>query len=509
MHRDTRDPFAGVIETHSGVVFFLGDRAYKLKKPVAFGFLDFTQPEVRRVVCEREVELNSRLAPDVYLGVANVLGPDGSPCEHLVVMKRLPDERRLSVLIGSNAPVEALLRQIAGVLATFHNKARRSPEIDACATAPAMLERWRANKREMEPLSGQVFDSEIMERVDSFARRYLAGREALFASRAATGRVCDGHGDLLCDDIFCLDDGPRVLDCVEFDDRLRYIDVLGDIASLAMDLQRLGRPDLGRLFLQQYGDASGDGWPDSLAHHYVAYRAQVRSMVAGLRYGQGDTESAAEARGLLSISAQHLEEGRVRLVVIGGLPGTGKSTLALEVANAIRGTRIRSDEIRKRLAGMTPTTPAPASIGEGIYSPAMTRSTYDALIEEARSHLRFGRSVVLDATFAEPSWRTAAQTLADETSADLHEFRCVAPMQLIEERLSGRASVRTASDATADVAHHMARSQRAWPTAAEVDTTRGIAETSAAVLDLMGVGIRRGPLPVGSGRRALPPETSE
>lgn len=499
MKRDPAQAFAGVIETHSGVVFLVGDRAYKLKKPVSFGFLDFTSPDVRRAICRREVELNSRLAPDVYLGVADVLGIDGSPCEHLVVMRRLPGDRCLSVLARRDPRVEDRLAEIAAVLAAFHGGAERSVEIDACATATAQLARWEANWREMRPLAGTVFDADALDRVACLARHYLSGRQALFDSRAAAGRICDGHGDLLCDDVFCLEDGPRVLDCVEFDDRLRYVDGLGDTASLAMDLERLGRPDLGALLLGRYGAASGDEWPDSLAHHYVAYRAQVRSMVAGLRYHQGGDDSLGEARNLLSISEKHLGEARVRLVVIGGLPGSGKSTLAREVAEATSGVRVRSDEIRKKIAGLAPRGPAPASPGEGIYTPEMTRSTYETILREARTHLVLGRSVVLDATFAEPLWRERARTLAEEVSADLHEFRCVAPMRLIEARIARRAGSGDASDATVEIARQMAERRQPWPTATDVDTSRGVAQASTVVVERTGKTTRLGSFAGGFG----------
>ena len=477
------EPFVGAVETHTGAVFFAGDTAYKMKKPVAFGFLDFRRLEDRKLACEREVRLNSRLAPDVYRGVAEVIGPDSSPCEHLVVMKRLPHNRRLSVLKADGVAVEGHLERIATTLARFHRHAARSAEIDACASTSAILQLWEANLREMRHRAGELFDSGCLSRIAALARRYLEGRRDLFSARVSAGHVCDGHGDLLCDDIFLLEDGPRILDCLDFDDRLRHLDVLSDIASLAMDLEHQGRPDLGAVFLEKYRAASHDDWPQSLAHHYIAYRALVRAMVAGLRYEQGSIEAARDARSLLSISARHLEVGRVRLVVIGGLPGTGKSTLAQQVAEAIDGTWIRSDEVRKRLAGLRPDVPAPHGLDEGIYSASATRATYGSMIESARSDLLSGRNVVLDATFTRPAWRAAARRLSEQTCADLAEFRCVAPMGLIEQRLDRRSRGHGPSDATAEVARHMARSEVPWPTATDLDTSPGVAGSLGTVLE--------------------------
>src|SRR6266511_1713518 len=228
----TSSDHASVLETHAAVLFFLADRVYKLKKPVNLGFLDFRRRADREAACRREVELNRRLAPDVYLGVADVRGPDGEPCDHLVVMRRMPAERRLSTLIRSGAPVADDLRQIARMLAAFHATARRGPSISAEGTRDALLGRWDATFTQLRPFHGAALDAGAAAEVEERTREFLAGRGPLFADRVAGGHIVDGHADLITDDIFCLDDGPRVLDCLEFDDRLRYVDVLDDAAFL-------------------------------------------------------------------------------------------------------------------------------------------------------------------------------------------------------------------------------------------------------------------------------------
>src|SRR5207248_5092618 len=168
--------------------------------------------------------------------------------------------------------------------------------------------------------------------------------------RIALGAVRDGHGDLQAEDIFCLDDGPRILDCIEFDDRLRHVDVLADVAFLAMDLERLGAPEAAATFLARYREFARESYPPSLAHHYIAARAHVRCKVACLRHRQGDDGGADAARGLLDLTARHLEAARVRLVLVGGLPGTGKSTVAAALADATGWVVLRSDEVRKDVA---------------------------------------------------------------------------------------------------------------------------------------------------------------
>ena len=462
---------AAVAETHAGVVFFVGDRAYKMKKPVDLGFLDFSTREARERACHREVELNRRLAPDVYLGVADVHAPTGEVAEHLVVMRRMPVERRLSTLVTSGVPVEGEVRRVAAVLADFHARAERSAAADRCADRDALARRWADNTAGFAPYAGDVVDAGEVAAVDALAARYLAGRRPLVDSRIVGGRAVDGHGDLLADDIFCLDDGPRILDCLEFDDDLRYEDVLADAAFLAMDLERLGRPDLGALFLETYRQHSGDRWPAAHAHHHIAYRAQVRAKVAAIRAGQGDAASVDAARALLGICRRHLEAARVRLVLVGGLPGTGKSTLSAGLGESLGATVVRTDAVRKELLGIDPARSASAAFGEGAYDPATTAATYREVLRRAAHALSMGESVVLDASWTDATWRAEARQVAEATSSDLVELRCVAPTEVAAARLRARAERGgDPSDADASVAAAMAAVADPWPEAVEVRT---------------------------------------
>lgn len=470
---------AAVAETHVSYVFFAGDRAYKLKKPVQMPFLDFSTPEARQQACEREVALNRRLAPDAYEGVATVVGPDGQVCDHLVVMQRQPGDRCLARLVRENDPgVKRELSDLARLLSRFHDSADRSEEIDRAASVDAVRANWTANTAELEPFCGRLLDRAVVARIDDLAQRYLAGRGDLIAERTAAGRVVDGHGDLLAGDIFCREDGPRVLDCLEFEDRLRYGDVLADVAFLAMDIERLGRPDLAATFLSAYRNAAGDEWPDSLAHHWIAYRAQVRTKIACVRWLQTGESGDEDPRALLAIALAHIEAATVRLVLVGGLPGTGKSTLAAGLAEALGWDLLRSDVIRKELAGVEPTSSAAAPLGDGLYRPEVTAATYTELLRRARDLLAHGRSVVLDATWSSQLWRDAAALSAHNGHAELVEFRCTAPPNLTAARIEARqASGGDPSDATAEVASALADVTDPWPGAVDIYTT-GTPETS-------------------------------
>lgn len=478
---------AAVAETHSAVVLFVGDRAYKMKKPVDLGFLDFRPLEARRQVCHEEVRLNRRLAPDTYLGVADVHGPDGEVCEHLVVMRRMPTDRRLALLVRTGAPVDDHLWHVAHRLAAFHAASPRSDAADEAAGRDATRHRWVTNTDELISASGSPFDEATVGLVHGLACRYLDGRGPLFDTRVAAGRAVDGHGDLLADDIFCVEEGPQILDCIEFDESLRLGDGLADAAFLAMDLEHLGRPDLGARFLQAYGEHRGDAWPASLAHHQIAYRAQVRAKVTAIRARQGDPTARHQAVDLLALAARHLEQGRVRLVLVGGLPGTGKSTVADALGLELGAVVVSSDELRREGRGTPGHRPHPEPVGTGRYTEAAKDEVYAAMLGRAETALALGESVVLDAAFTSDRWRQAARRVATDRLADLGELRCRAPAALTSERILARLAEGTgASDATPAVAAALATVDDPWPQAHTIDATGAPAATLAAALEALG-----------------------
>ncbi|WP_149181713.1 bifunctional aminoglycoside phosphotransferase/ATP-binding protein [Streptomyces sp. TRM49041] len=456
-------------ETHTAVLLFVGDRAYKLKKPVDLGFLDYTTVEARRAACEREVALNRRFAPDVYLGVGEIRVPGAEAPEPLVAMRRMPTERRLSQLVREGAVADDALRAVARLLATRHASAPRTPDVDAQGTRDALSSRWEASFAQVRSLAEGGPVPEGPEEIEQLVRRYLASREQLFAMRIGQGRIVDGHGDLLADDIFCLDDGPRVLDCLEFDDDLRYVDGLDDAAFLAMDLEQLDAPDLAAFFLARYSEYSGDPAPPSLRHHYVAYRAFVRAKVSLIQARQGAPGADLATRRLITTTLRHLRASTVGLTLVGGLPGSGKSTLSGALADRLGVTLLSSDRLRKELAGIPAEQPASAPYCEGLYTPEWTATTYAALLARAATLLSRGESVVLDATWSNTRQREAARHVAERTSADLVALHCRVPDELTAARLEGRAA--GPSDADLDVALAMAERESPWAEAVAIDTS--------------------------------------
>jgi hypothetical protein len=451
-----------VVETNTAILFFVGDHVYKLKKAVDLGFVDQTDRDVRRRSCEREVELNRRLAPDVYLGVLALVDDAGNPVDHVVDMRRLPDERRLSRCIERGDNVEPALRKVAHDLAALHLASTPDPTHDLLATRNAVLQRWSDGFDQLRDLPVDPATRTALAEMEALVGRYLAGRAPLFDERIGEGWIRDGHGDLQAEDLFVLDDGPRVLDCLEFDERYRWGDVLADVAFLAMDLERLGRPDLADGFLRSHRELCADTWPATLADHHVAYRAHVRAKVEILRAIAGGDPSAPAAAPYLALANDHLRRAQVRLILVGGESGTGKSTLAERLGDRLGAVVLRTDEVRQRMAEMA---------GLDRYAPEAVTATYAEMLVEARRLLGLGEHVVLDATWASQVHREVARHTAAETSSDLVELRCTLPRDQADERIRHRQAEGTdASEATVEVAALLAARFEGWSEAIEVPT---------------------------------------
>ena len=445
--------------THVSWLLFTDEHVYKGKRAVRLDFVDLSTSAARRRACRREVELNRRLSPDVYEGLGRFSRPGGIS-EAVVVMKRMPGGRRLSHLVEVRAAdVTTALGQVAAVMADFHRRAARGPGIERHCRAPALRRLWHESLDTLARFP-TLADPEVLVRIDRLSSEYLSGRGPLLASRIAAGRAVDGHGDLLADDIFCLADGPRILDCLEFDDRLRHLDPLADLASLAMDLERLGRPDLGAHLLAAYSAAAGDTWPASLVDHWVAYRAVVRAKVAAIRHSESEADADAdECRRLLDLAADHLRRGEVRLVLVGGPPGAGKSTVAAGLAEARGWTLLRSDLVRRETGG-------PPS-----YDREARDRVYGQMLSQAGRALGQGTSVVLDATWSRAAWRRRARGVGQRASAPVVELCCRAPEDVRSERAASRAREgRDVSDADAPVALALAAELQPWPEATVIDT---------------------------------------
>lgn len=470
---------AEIRETHTGLVILVGEKAYKLKKPIATDFLDFSSVERRQHACEVEVALNRRLAPDSYLGVAHFVGPGDGPAEPVIVMRRYPDDARLASLVKNNEPVHHHLCVIAEALARFHETARRSGEIDAQGGNCAVSARWRQNLLELQRRSGAIFSTESINQVTRLANQFISGRGALFAQRIAERRIVDGHADLLADDIFCMPDGPALLDCLEFDDRLRYVDGIDDAAFLAMDLEFLGRKDLGAYFVDEYSRRADDSAPQALRDFYIAYRAVVRAKVDYIRVAQGHSEAASDARRHIDIALDHLKAGTVRLILIGGGPGTGKTTLSRALAQELCAQVVSTDDVRRELHQSGVISGRVGELDAGLYTPENVTRVYDEVLRRARLALSGGSSLILDGTWRDARERGRAREVADESVAPLVEFSCSLPLETASARIEGR--VVSTSDATGEIAAALAQRDFESFDAHRIDTSRPLSESVTEV----------------------------
>lgn len=478
-------PHPHVAETHTGLVFLVGDRAYKVKKPVVTDFLDFSTLDRRETACARELALNSRLAPNSYLGIAHFASPGGVP-EPVIVMRRHPDQMRLATLVRSGGPVTDQLTSVALVLARFHAGAARGRDVDAQARVDAVTGRWQENLAELERYADGLvpgLNPDVVAEIQRLAIDFIAGRSVLFAGRIAARRIVDGHADLLADDIFCLDDGPELLDCLEFDDQLRFVDAIDDAAFLAMDLEFLGHPELAEHFLQTYARLADDDAPASLRDFYIAYRAVVRAKVDCVRHAQGVSGAAADARRHLEIAHDHLRSGAVRLVLVGGGPGTGKTTLARSLADHLGAQVVSTDDVRAEMVRRGELTGEPGALDEGLYTQENVDAVYDGVLRRAHLGLCEGRTVIVDGTWLNPDHRDRARHIAQDAAARIVEIACVATL----EETTRRIRVRTTgtSQVTPEIATALAeRADVAWPGAHRIDTTRPAAEAMAEAQDI-------------------------
>lgn len=460
-----------VHHTHISVVFLAGDFAYKVKKPVDLGFLDFTTLERRRHFCRREVRLNRRLAPGVYLGVAPLVEsgdriraaeafppgeePDpgaeaggGRAGEYSVKMKRLPDRATLRRRLRRGDLEPGDVERVGRRIAEFHDAAASGPEISRYGRFEVVAGNVRENFEQTTGHVGRTVSERVHDRMRELSEETLAGLRGLIEDRARRDVPRDTHGDLHLDHVYLFRDREPpedliVLDCIEFNERFRYGDPVSDAGFLVMDLAFEGRRDLADRFADAYVRASGDEEGRRLLPFYVAYRAAVRGKVEGMAVEDPDMPEEerepalqrARAHWLLALGELEPPDRRPCLVLLGGLPGTGKTTLAREMAKTAGFRVVSSDRTRKELAGLSPDADAAAEFGEGIYTPEWSDRTYAACREAARRGLFRGERVLVDASFRSEERRLAFLETGRRWGVPVLWLVCRADEATVRERL--------------------------------------------------------------------------
>jgi aminoglycoside phosphotransferase family enzyme/predicted kinase len=446
-----------LVTTHISWVFLTDHDVWKVKRPVDYGFLDYTTPERRRHCCEEEVRLNRRLAPGVYLGVVPVrLGPgghmlagDGPIVDYAVHMRRLADAASADALLRSGALGHDHLWLVAGLLARFYAAAAATPRYGAVAAIGANV---TENFEQARPFVGRLLTASTFDAVRAWQTGFLARHPDRFGARVAQGRIREGHGDLRLEHVYFEDGRPLIIDCIEFNERFRMGDVAADAGFLAMELDTRDRADLAGSFLGRFALESDDYDLYDVVDFYLSYRAWVRGKVAAFLAADPSTPAdkarrkAGEAQALFARAERYTRPPASAgpVLAVGGVIGTGKTTLAEALARALALPVVASDRTRKWLAGVGPTERAPAS----AYDPAFSERTFDEVFRRAAAVAGSGRGVILDATFRGRDLRHRARELAARHGRPFLFVETTCDDATLRDRLRRRAAGPSVSDAT-------------------------------------------------------------
>jgi aminoglycoside phosphotransferase family enzyme/predicted kinase len=482
-----------VITTHLSVVRVLEHDVFKRKRAVDLGFVDFRTIEARKAACDAEVQLNARLAPDVYLGVVPVRS-DGAVVDWEVHMRRLDDAVRADVLLARGALGYAAVDRLATKIAAFHSAARCDAETSRFGSVEAVTFNVEENFRQTTDTIGTYLTPSEADELRAFQRGVLRDRAAFFGERVAGGRVRDGHGDLRLEHVYFETEAPIVIDCIEFADRFRFADVCADVAFLSMDLAAHGRVDLAELFLARYARAANDYDLYRLVDFYESYRATVRGKVSAILARDASVDDATRAAAAtaarrsfsLALSADRSSLLRPAVVAVGGVIASGKSTVAELVGRETSAPVVDADRTRKFMLGVAPTQALEEQPWTGAYDPKLTEAVYAEVLRRAEVVLASGRPVVLDASFRSPAMRRAARDVAARHGVPFCLVECRAPPEVCRERLVRRAREEHVSDGRLAVFDAFAaRYEPPREVPSEellvVDTTRPLADTLAAL----------------------------
>jgi len=461
------------LETHISYILLTGQYAYKIKKAVDFGFLDFTTLAARRFFCQEELRLNRRLAPTLYLDVVAitgnigtpVLGGDGPALEYAVRMREFPQDALASTLIARGDLSPADIDALAAKVAAFHAVIGIAPRDSALGTADEILRVARQNFAQLRPHLVATAERDDLEELRAWTDREHALRRDAFLRRHEEGFIRECHGDLHLNNIVRIDGELIIFDCIEFSESMRWIDVMSEVAFTIMDLHYRGRADLAGRFLNAYLERTGDYRGLPVLRFYLVYRALVRAKIARLRaeqLGPGSARRAllVEYGAHLNLARSYAEPMQPALIVTHGLAGSGKTSLSQALLEMTGAVRIRSDVERKRLHGLGALERGRTGVDRGLYATDATEETYGELAALAREIIAAGLIAIVDATFLKRWQRELFHNLAIELGVAFVIIDFVASDLILRERVMQRgAKGCDASDADAAVLDHQLRTR--------------------------------------------------
>ena len=458
-----------LVQTHISYVFLAGAFVYKLKKPVRFPFIDCSDVRQRRRLCVEEIRLNRRLAPEVYLGVYPVIR-DGADfmldeesreprdgADFVVKMRRLPEECMLDQMLARGQADRATIAALVPVIADFY-RAISPAHASQYGTAAKLWDRIIGEITQLEKLIGPALTAGQLRCIEDYCRQFITSHWKMLNARAEAGRVREGHGDLRAEHI-CIEGGKiSIFDCVEFSEKLRTCDIASEVAFLAMDLDRLGAPELADQLVGGIAESLPDEELPLLMPFYKCYRAVIRGMVETLRSREREVDEAqrasaiALARRYFSLAQSYAVEAAPAIIVVCGLSGSGKSTVARALQYRLGFPIVSSDRTRKNLSATPIQHHADDAYRSGIYTEAMTESTYAAMLAEGEQQLCAANGVILDATFQDRAHRNVASRVAAKMNVPIIFLECRASDAEIRRRLIERQKHgNNPSDATVEV----------------------------------------------------------
>jgi aminoglycoside phosphotransferase family enzyme/predicted kinase len=459
-----------LIETHISWVLLTGAYAYKIKKPVDFGFLDFSTLDKRRECCEQELRLNRRLAPALYLDVVAIVQRDAQmvfasgvtdeteAIEYAVRMRQFPQSAQLDNMLHQGGLTPAQMDVIADMVARFHSEVAVAGRDTRWGSPTQVYVPVEENFRQIRQRSGAGNHRELLDELESWSRSNFTRLQTVFEQRKQHGFVRECHGDMHLRNMLWLDGQPLAFDCIEFNPGLRWIDVLSEVAFLVMDLRDREQPALAQRFLNHYLECTGDYAGLPVLPFYLVYRAMVRAKVDAIRAAQQDvdaTEKAAAEREHLSylrLAQAYTKQADVRLIITRGMSASGKSTVSQQLMSFPGYIRIRSDVERKRMFDIDRHAHAGDGIEAGIYSQDATRATYARLAELAAAVIKAGYSVIIDAAFLQPWQRRLFRQLATDSGVPYIILDVFASADSLRRRIKQRSG--DVSDADLRVLEH-------------------------------------------------------
>lgn len=439
-----------VIETHISSVILAGDFAYKIKKPLDLGFLDFSTLERRKHFCHEEIRLNRRLAPDIYLDVVAITGSldapsmagEGEVIEYAVRMRRFPQDGLLSEC--AERLTGDVIDKLAARLVAFHGDIAVAGVADSFGTPEALFQPMTVNFEQIRRLVGESAELDRLDEIERWTQSRFEALHDLLITRKTGGFIRECHGDLHLGNITLVDGDVLIFDGIEFNPGLRWIDTISELAFLLMDLEEKGRSDLAQRMLNVYLELSGDYQSVALLRFYQAYRAMVRAKVSVIRLGQADLEEQERAEVLndfsayLNLAERYTHPGAPALIITHGLSGSGKSTQTSRCLEALPAVRLRSDVVRKQLAGMSARERSESGLDEGIYSADFSQATYGRLLELAKRIVDAGFMAIVDATFLIAGQREPFQALAEALGIPFVILHCQLPAEELKRRIVQR-----------------------------------------------------------------------